>query len=360
MPSERIISAADAVREAIADALRRRPEAYLIGEGVADIGGIFGTTKGLAEEFGPDRVIETPVSENGLTGIAVGSALMGQRPIMTHQRVDFALLSLEQLFDTAAKSSYVTNGRHRVPLTVRLIIGRGWGQGPQHSQSLEALFAHIPGLKVVMPSTPYEFKGLLTAAIDDDNPVIFIEHRWLHYVTGAVPVEPYTCPLDGPRLVRDGGRATIVATSYMVLEAMRAAEALGRIGCPIDLIDLRVLRPLDMSLIVDSVRRTGRLIVCDTGWKLFGIGAEIVASLVETAFETLRRPVLRIGLPDHPTPSSLSLAAAYYPDSSDIVEAVGKLCDLPRESIAAAKDEVVAARRGIPIDKPDPAFTGPF
>ncbi len=360
MPAERIITAAEAIREAHHISLQDRPDVYLMGEGVADPGGIFGTTKGLVDEFGPERVVEMPVAENGLTGIAVGSALMGQRPVMTHQRVDFALLCLEQLFNTAAKSHYVTGGRHTVPLTVRLIIGRGWGQGPQHSQSLEALFAHIPGLKVVMPSTPYDFKGMLLSSIDDDNPVIFLEHRWLHYVSGAVPAGRYASPLTGPRVAHEGERATVVATSYMVLEALRAADALDEIGCPIDVVDLRVLRPLNLAPVLESVRRTGRLVVCDTGWRQFGIGSEIVASVAEQAFDALKRPVARIGLPDHPTPSSVALAEAYYRDASDVVAAVGRLCDLPSAAVAAAREKCVAARGGVPIDKPDPAFKGPF
>ena len=360
MPSERIITAAEAIREALAESMRARPEVYLMGEGIYDHTGIFGTVKGLFAEFGPDRVVEMPVAENGLTGIAIGTALMGRRPVMTHQRVDFALLCLEQLFNTAAKSHYVTGGHHKVPLTVRMVIGRGWGQGPQHSQSLEAMFAYFPGLKVVMPATPYDFKGMLHASIDDDNPVIFLEHRWLHYVTGAVPEGPYTVPLDGPKVVHPGNRVTVVASSYMVLEALRAAVALEHVGCPIEVIDLRVLRPLNMQPIYQSVRKTGRLIVCDTGWKKFGIGAEIVASIVEHAFDTLKQPAARIGLPDHPTPSSLSLAETFYPGSKDIVEKVGILCDLPATAIQKAKVECEAARKGIPIDKPDPAFKGPF
>lgn len=331
-----------------------------MGEGVADPGGIFGTTKGLIDEFGPDRVVEMPVSENGLTGIAIGSALLGQRPIMTHQRVDFALLCLEQLFNTAAKSHYVTNGKHSVPLTVRMVIGRGWGQGPQHSQSLETLFAYIPGLKVVMPATPFEFKGLISAAIADDNPVVILEHRWLHYVTGAVPETPYCTPLDGPKVVKEGTRATIVATSYMVLEALRAANALDHVGCPIEVIDLRVLRPLDLAPIIASVRKTGRLVVCDTGWKQFGIGAEIVAGVSERAFASLKQPPRRIGLPDHPTPSSLALAQAYYPDSTDIIDAVAGLCSLSQDAAATARAEALGERQGVPIDKPDPSFKGPF
>jgi pyruvate dehydrogenase E1 component beta subunit len=360
MPTERIVSAAEAIREGLHIALGERPEAYLIGEGVTDPGGIFGTTKGLIEAYGPERVIEMPVSENGLTGIAIGSALLGQRPIMTHQRVDFALLCIEQLFNAAAKSHYVTNGRHRVPLTVRMVIGRGWGQGPQHSQSLEALFAHVPGLKVVMPTTPAQFKGMLLAAIDDDNPVIFLEHRWLHYVTGPVPEGGERLALDGPRIVHEGADATIVATSYMLLEALRAAEALARVGCKCEVIDLRVLRPLVLAPIEQSLRRTGRLIMCDTGWKTLGLGAEIVAQLAEHAWDAFRRPPVRLGLPDHPTPSSLELAKVYYPGSAHIVDAVQALCDLPPATAQAARAEVIAARKGVPIDKPDPAFKGPF
>jgi pyruvate dehydrogenase E1 component beta subunit len=360
MPEPRTITAAEAVREALDLALSSRRDTYLMGEGVADPGGIFGTTKGLIDVYGPERVVEMPVAENGLTGIAIGSALMGRRPIMTHQRVDFTLLCLEQLFNTAAKSHYVTNGAHRVPLTVRMVIGRGWGQGPQHSQSLEALFASIPGLKVVMPSTPADFKGMLTASIEDDNPVIFIEHRWLHYVTGDVPAGRHVTPLDGPKRMHAGEHATIVATSYMVLEALRAAEALAGHGFATDLFDLRVLRPLNLEPIIESVQRTGRLVVCDTGWRTLGLGAEIVAQVTERAFTHLKRPPIRIALPDHPTPSALALAKTYYPGSAEIVTAVQTLCDIPESVAQAAREEVVALRQGVPIDKPDPAFKGPF
>ncbi len=360
MPEARVITAGAAIREALDLALDKHPESYVMGEGVADPGGIFGTTTGLVEKYGASRVVEMPVAENGLTGIAIGSALMGRRPIMTHQRVDFALLCLEQLFNTAAKSHYVTNGAHRVPMTVRLIIGRGWGQGPQHSQSLETLFAYIPGLKVVMPSTPADFKGLLLGAIADDNPVIFLEHRWLHYVKGAVAEGYAAMALDGPRRIHDGRDVTIVASSYMTLEARRAAVALASRGCHADVFDLRMLRPLKLDEIIASVRRTGKLVVCDTGWKILGPGAEIVAQIVEQAFDALKRAPIRLGLPDHPTPSSLALAEVYYPDSTHIIDAVAGLCDLGEGDITSARQEVLDARKGVPIDKPDPAFEGPF
>jgi len=358
------ISSVEAIREALTIAMRDNPGVYLIGEGVTALDAVFGTTKGLPAEFGPERVIEMPIAENGMTGMAIGSALMGLHPIMSHRRVDFALLCLEQLFNAAAKSSYVSTGKHKVPLIVRMIIGRGWGQGPQHSQSLEAMFALIPGLKVVMPSTPYEFKGMLLAAVEDQNPVIMLEHRWLHHVTGHVPRGHYTVPLNGPKLMTAVGsraEATIVATSYMVLEALRAANALADIGCPVEVINMSVLRPLSMVPVLASVIRTGRLVVCDTGSSQFGVGAEIIASIAEFDPTVFKRPVMRIGLPDHPTPSSIALAEAYYPSSVDIVEAVERLCDyIPREKFAEARAAVIASREGVPIDKPDPSFKGPF
>ncbi len=360
MLEEKVVTAAEAIRDALEIALHRWPEAYVMGEGVADPGGIFGTTKGLVETFGTDRVVEMPVAENGLTGIAIGTALMGRRPIMTHQRVDFALLCIEQIVNTAAKSHYVTNGHHRVPLTIRMVMGRGWGQGPQHSQNLETLFGYFPGLKVVMPTTPANSKGLLLAAIADDNPVVFLEHRWLHYVRGAVPTGYYQTSLDGPRVVRPGSDVTIVAASYMVLEALRAATALAEIGCDAEVIDLSVLRPLNMAPIIASLRKTGRLIVCDVGWRTLGPSAEIVARLVETEFNAFKRPPIRIGLPDYPTPSSVALAEAYYPGSVQIVEAAQQLCDIAPTLTEAALAQVIKARGGVPIDKPDPAFKGPF
>ena len=359
-----VISSVEAIHDALQLAMRKMPETYLIGEGVSAFDAVFGTTKGLLDEFGRSRVIEMPISENGITGMCIGSAMMGMRPILSHRRVDFALLAIEQLFNAAAKNGYVSMGQHKVPLVIRMVIGRGWGQGPQHAQSLEAMFAMVPGLKVIMPSTPYEFKGLLLAAIEDDNPVVMLEHRWLHHVTGEVPDDYYTIPLVGSRVATNGSgcHATIVATSYMVLEAIRAADALRDIGYYVEVIDARMLRPLNMGPIFASVRKTGRLVTCDTGHTQFGFGAEVIASIAEAPFaeRVLQRPVVRIGLPDYPTPSSVSLAETYYPSSVDIVKAVGRLCDIPKARVSTAVAAVVASRQGIPIDKPDPSFKGPF
>jgi pyruvate dehydrogenase E1 component beta subunit len=358
--ADRVITAGEAIREALDQALAADPAVYLMGEGVADPKAIFGTTTGLAHKYGPDRVIEMPVAENGLTGIAIGSALMGQRPVLIHQRVEFCLLAMEQVVNNAAKLHYVTGGRHAVPLVIRLVVGRGWGQGPQHSQSLEPLFAHVPGLKVVMPATAADAKGLMLGAIADDNPVVFIEHRWVHYATGRVPEVGRALPLDGPRRLRAGDDATVVATSYMVLEALQALDALAGAGVSADLFDLRVLRPLDVAPIVESVRRTGRLVFVDTGYATYGIGAEVASRVTEACFEALAAAPRRIGLPDHPTPSSRTLAEAYYPRSLHIAAAVGELVGLGPGPIAAAKELLAARREDLPLDIPHPSFRGPF
>lgn len=359
-PNGRIINAAEALREAMDLCLARDPRVYLIGEGVADPKGIFGTTTGLIAKYGPERVVEMPVAENGLTGIAIGSALVGRRPVMVHQRVDFALLALEQIFNNAAKTHYVTRGKHQVPLVIRLIIGRGWGQGPEHSQSLEAMFAHVPGLKVVIPTSARDAKGLLIAAVEDNNPVVILEHRWIHYVTGEVPEGYYTSPLSSPRRIRSGRDLTIVASGYMVYEAMRAADAMADVSINADVFDLRVLRPLDLGPIVESVGQTGRLIIVDTGWKLFGAGAEIAASVTEMCFNALHAAPVRLGLPDHPTPSSRGLIVDFYPHSQSIVDAVARLIPAAAERLIPVKRHLEAQRAQQPIDIPDPAFKGPF
>ncbi len=358
--STREMSAEQAIREATIQAMEHDPTVFLMGEGATDPKGIFGTTTGLRERFGHDRVLEMPVAENGFTGAAVGAAMMGRRPIVIHQRVEFALLAFEQLANNAAKMHYVSNGQHAVPLVVRLVVGRGWGQGPAHSQSLEALFSYIPGLKVVMPATPADCKGLLLGAIAEDNPVIFIEHRWVHYGRGLVPTGRVPLPLDGPKRLRKGDAVTIVANSYMTLEAIQAAEALSRQGCEVDLIDLRVLAPLNLDLVYESVERTGRLIAVDTGFTSFGIGAEITARVTERCFSHLKAAPVRIGLASHPTPSSRSLASVYYPRSTQIAEAAARLAGLPQASLTALANELREAREKLPLDIPHPAFRGPF
>ena len=346
-----LLTYGQAIWQALDECLGRDPAVYLCGLGAPDPKGIFGTTLGLAERHGAQRVWDMPTSENALTGVAIGAALAGMRPVMCHQRLDFALLAMEELVNQAANWHFMYGGRMRVPLTVRLILGRGWGQGPQHSQHLQAWFAHVPGLKVVMPTTPHDAKGLLIAAIEDDNPVIFLEHRWLHRISGEVPAGRYTVPIGAARVARPGRDLTIAAISYMTLEALRAAEALAAEGVEAEVIDLRSLKPWDRALVGQSVARTGALLVADTGWKTAGFAAEVVAAMVEDHFAALRHPPARVTLPDCPTPTAPALAAAYYPRAVDIAAAARRMLGRP------AVDPPAPAG---PLDVPDPGFTGPF
>jgi acetoin:2,6-dichlorophenolindophenol oxidoreductase subunit beta len=353
-------SGSEAIRDALDIALERDQATYIIGEGVTDPKSIFGTTEGLLKKYGSSRVIETPVSENGFTGVAIGSALLGQRPIVIHQRVEFALLSMEQIINNAAKAHYISNGHHSMPLVIRLVIGRGWGQGPLHSQSLESLFSYIPGLKVVMPATVEDCKGMLLSAIEDENPVIFLEHRWVHFVKGVIPKGYAKTPLDGPKRLWEGDAATVVASSYMSLEALHAVKVIAEEGCDIDLFDLRVLRPLNLTGVFESVRRTGRLLVVDTGSKTLGPGAEIVAQSIEHCFDSFKRPPLRLGLPDHPTPSARSLVSTFYPRAEHIALAVSNLIEMPQSASRRIAEKLSYDRQSYPIDVPHPTFQGPF
>lgn len=344
-----------AILEATDQCMAADPRVYVMGLGVTDPKGTFGTTLGLEAKYGSKRVMDMPTSENGMTGVAIGSAIVGMRPLMTHQRVDFALLALDQIINNAAKWHFMFGGRMRVPLVIRLVIGRGWGQGPQHSQSLQAIFSHIPGLKVVMPTTPYDAKGLLTSAIEDDNPVIFLEHRWLHGVFGSVPEEPYRVPIGEARTAREGRDVTIVSTSYMTLEALRAAELLAREGIEAEVVDVRTLKPLDRGHILDSVRKTGRLVAVDAAWRTLGFASEVLALVAEEAYASLRSAPCRVTLPDLPTPTSPALANEYYPRAVHIVNAVRAMLGLPERT-----EEELGIQHETPLDVPDKAFTGPF
>jgi pyruvate dehydrogenase E1 component beta subunit len=338
----------EAINEALRQAMEQDDSVFLMGLGVDDPKGIFGSTLGLWQQFGRERVFDMPIAENGMTGIAIGAALAGMRPVMSHQRMDFMLYCMDQLINHAAKWRYMSGGLLRVPLTVRAIIGRGWGQGAQHSQSLQALFAHVPGLKVAMPVSPYDVKGLLLASIADDNPVIFIEHRRLYDLTGPVPEEPYTIPLGKGVIRREGKDVTIIATSYMVTEAEQAADALTKEGIEVELIDPRTLKPLDEELILNSVKKTGRLVVADNGWKTAGVGAEIAARVAYAAFDSLKAPIVRVAFPDVPTPTTLALEQAFYPGPEDIMAAV--------KEVLLGESQHTSALTKTPEDE----FTGPF
>jgi pyruvate dehydrogenase E1 component beta subunit len=350
----RELNYANAVKEATDFCLDADQSVLVIGLGVPDPKGIFGTTTGLQDKYGSERVMDMPLAENGMTGIIIGASLNGYRPILTHQRVEFALLSVEQIVDQAAKWFYMNAGQQNVPIVIRLIIGRGWGQGAQHSQSLESWFAHIPGLKVVMPSNAYDAKGLLISSVEDNNPVIFLEHRWLHNTIDNVPSEGYRVPIGKARVAREGKDLTIVAHSYMVLEAIRCSDILKAKGISIEVLDLRSIRPLDTDAILNSVKKTGRLLVADNGWVHFGVSAEIISIVTENIFDKLLCMPTRIGMNNSPSPSTRALANYYYPRSFDIAKMV---CKMLKKSIDL---EVLFPKSSLPKDIPDPTFKGPF
>jgi len=342
-----------ALLEAQSQALETDTRVFVMGLGVDDPKGIFGSTLGLHHKFGADRVFDTPLAENGMTGIAIGAALAGMRPVLVHQRVDFLLLTMDQLVNHAAKWHFMFGGHQPVPLVVRALVGRGWGQGAQHSQSLQATFMHVPGLKVVLPSTAYDAKGLLLASIADPNPVIFIEHRTLYEHTDEVPSEPYHVPIGRAAVRRAGRDVTIVGISYAAFEATQAALLLEQRRCDAEIIDLRTAKPWDEATILASVRKTGRLVVADTGWKTAGLAAEIAARMGEEAFAALRAPIQRVTLPDVPTPTGWALEKAYYPGVPEIIAAVQRTLGTGRHEpggdTAAAIDDPAARR-----------FQGPF
>ncbi|MCG2717542.1 MAG: alpha-ketoacid dehydrogenase subunit beta [Nanoarchaeota archaeon] len=359
MTNNREIKYASAVREAIDICMKKYPSIFIIGPSVPDPKGVFGTTLKLVDKYGPERVLDMPLSENGITGVCIGAALAGMRPIMVHQRIDFALLAMDEIINNAAKWHYMFGGKSKVPMVIRLIIGRGWGQGAQHSQNLQALFAHIPGLKVVMPATPYDVKGLLISSIEDNNPVIFIEHRWLYNITGYVPKKMYRVPIGKAKIVRKGEDVTIAATSYMTVESIKASKILEKIGVNPEIIDIRTIKPLDDSLIIKSVKKTGKLLVVDSGWTTGGIAAEVISRVVEKAFDYLEYPPQRICLPDIPTPTSNALTKHFYPGHVDIIKKVLKMLNKKGKYV----DNILRLEqkpRQVPLDVPDLSFTGPF
>ncbi|WP_255439847.1 alpha-ketoacid dehydrogenase subunit alpha/beta [Synechococcus sp. PROS-9-1] len=353
LTSDRVISYAEAIRESQDYALANDQGVYLMGLGVPDPKGIFGTTLNLQNVHGIDRVFDIPLSENAITGVAIGSAITGMRPILTHQRLDFSLVSIDQIVNQAAKWHYMFNGTMSVPLVIRMIIGRGWGQGPQHSQSLHAWFAHIPGLKVVMPSSAYDAKGMLSSAIKDNNPVLFLEHRWLHNIKGFVPSEPYFIPLSKAAIVREGSDITLVGVSYMTLECLKAAETLLRLNISVEVIDLRSIHPLDTETLLTSVNKTKRLLVVDHAESTCGISAEVIALVVENFGKSLLSNPKRVCLPPHPVPTCHALASEYYPTSDTITRSIFSIFSKPCDSLLKEDEQT-------PKDQPNREFIGPF
>lgn len=350
----RRISYAEAVNEALSQALSLDPRVFVMGQGVDDPSGMFGATRDLHLKFGRERVFDTPLAETALSGVAVGAALGGMRPVYFHNRPDFLLLAMDQLVNHAAKWHYMFGGQISVPITIRLILGRGWGQGPTHSQNLQAWFAHIPGLKVVMPSTPESAKGLLLASIFEPNPVVFLEHRWLHNSVGDVPEGDYRLAIGPVRTARSGTDLTIVASSYMLVEALHAAKYLETEGIECEVVDLHTVNPLDWDGIYASVEKTGRLLALDTGYATGSVSAEVIARVAMNRMSRLKCAPARLAMPDVPEPTSFGLTRGFFVRAGEIAEKAMTMCGKDGSRARHALQEPV------PHDVPGSWFTGPF
>src|ERR1700675_2346400 len=322
----RELTLAQAVNEALAEELRRDERVFVIGEDVAEAGTPFKVLSGLVEEFGAARVIDSPISEPGITGLGVGSAMTGMRPVVDIMFGDFLGLAMDQIVNQAAKVHYMSGGKLKVPLVVRTTLGATRRSAAQHSQSLHAWVSHVPGLKVALPSTPYEAKGLMKTAIRDDSPVVIFEDKMMYRIKGPVPADDYTIPFGVADIKRAGTDVTIVATSSMVLVALAAAKMLEEIGISAEVIDPRTTWPLDKQALIDSARKTSRAIVVDEGYERYGVTAEIAAVIAEGAFYLLDAPVKRIGAMDVPVPFSPVLEDLTVPSSSMVFEAAKALC----------------------------------
>ncbi len=348
------MSFASAVNDALHTAMSLDSSVIFYGLGATDPKEIFGTTAGLAKKFGHSRVFDTPTSENGMTGIGIGAALGGMRTIMTHQRLDFFLLAMDQLVNSAAKWHYMFGSQISVPITIRLIVGRGWGQGPTHSQNLQAWFAHVPGLKVVMPTTPADAKGLLLSSIFDPNPVVFLEHRWLHQSVGEVEKGDIRVPIGLAKIVRMGKDVTVVAASYLVVEALQAAKVLAEEGIECEVIDLRTISPLDWDAVHSSVKKTRRLIVLDSGAQTGSVAGEIIARVAIKQHHVLAAAPMRLAMPDVPEPTSFGLTKGFFVRGINIYQSVMAMFG----KFETVKADVLVEPS--PHDVPGEWFKGPF
>jgi pyruvate/2-oxoglutarate/acetoin dehydrogenase E1 component len=346
----RILSYVDAIREATDQEMDRDPSVLLFGLDVDDPKAIQGTTRGLAEKYGSERVFGTPLAEDAMTGVAIGLALGGLRPIHVHIRMDFLMLAMNQLINIAAKSRYMYGGQVQLPIVVRSMIGKSWGQGAQHSQGLYSFFMHVPGLKVVAPTTPYDAKGCLVGAIRDNDPVLYVEHRILHFQKGPVPETLYASVPGKARIAVQGSDVTLVGISHMQLECLRAQRYLEVVGIHAEVIDPIWLQPLDLDTIAESALKTGRLCVVDNGWTTCGAGAEIVAAVLERLQPQRSIQVRRLGFAPATCPPAPTLEELYYPNGRTIASAV-------RQLVTGVKDE------WLPEERPDLReidFKGPF
>ena len=343
-----------AINEALHEAMQADPTVICYGLGVTDPKAVFNTTYNLEKQFGVERVFDMPTSENAMTGVAIGAALNGIKSVVTHQRIDFFLLAMDQLVNGAAKWHYMFGSQKSVPITIRLIVGRGWGQGPTHSQNFHSWFSNVPGLKVVMPTSPKDHKGLLISSIFDDNPVIFIEQRWIHNTVGPVSENFFKTPIGKANIVKEGKDITIVAMSYLTNEAIRASEYLKEIGINAEILDLRSLKPIDYNTILKSVKKTRRIIVLDPSHKTCSYGSEIISTVSQKLFNKLKAPPSLMTFPDFPMPTSQAFNDSYYFGYKKIYIKIAKNIFNKKPSKIIQKD----------INKfhdvPDKNFLGPF
>ncbi len=351
------ISFVEAINESIYIEMLKNKKLVTFGLGINDPKRIFGSTKGLVEKFGSRRVFDVPTSENALTGIGLGLSLGGNSVLMTHQRADFFLLAFDQLINSISKWNYMFDGNSgNVNITIRLIVGRGWGQGPTHSQNLQSVFSHFPGLKVIIPTTPYDAKGLLASSLRDPNPVIFLEHRWLHNSVGRVPTKNYFVSLEKSKILKKGKEITIISTSYMTPEIKNIYSKLIEKNIDFEHIDLICCKPLDKKTIIKSVKKTGRVVILDTGFESNSISSEIIALINQYCFKNLKYKPLKITVPEIPEPTSYGLTKYYYANSKNIFDKILKVFNKKANKIVTKSK----TKAFIHHDIPGEWFKGPF
>jgi len=349
---------ADSIKMAIDESMHKDKNIILFGEGVDDPSSMFGTIKGLAKKYGSKRAIEMPLSENCLIGAAIGSSMMGDKIIVNLQRVEFALLALEQIINNAAKIHYISQGKHKVAVVIRLIIGRGWGQGPEHSQSLETLFSSIPGLKVMMPVFPNEAYEMMKLAILDQNPIIFLEQRWCHYIYGNVN-KKINKKIECFSKLNNGDDLTLVSSGYASVEALKIVNFLKKYDIKVDLYNLKTLRPLNLNKIIKSIQKSKNFISIDNGPKTLGLGAEMLSQIFEKSIKLKSAPI-RMGLPDHPVPSSRSFVEEVYVTPKKIFYSIFKSLRISKQKSNKIFSEYKKNIKSLPKDIPHPDFQGPF
>lgn len=338
-----VIQYRQALNQALREEMTRDDRVYLVGEEVAEYQGAYRVSEGLLEQFGPKRVVDTPIAEEAIAGTGVGSALVGLRPVVEIMTSNFATLAIDQIVNHAAKLHYMSGGQFKISMTVRAPQGSGMQLGAQHSQNLEAWFVHVPGLKVVAPCTPYDAKGLLKSAIRDDNPVIFLEHELLYSTRGEVPEEEYLIPIGRADIKREGTDVTLISYSRMLNVSLKTAEILSKSGIEAEVLDLRTLRPLDIDTLVKSLRKTHRAVIVEEGWRMCGMGAEVATQLMEHAFDYLDAPVERVSAEDVPMPYSKNLELSALPNETKISDAVKRVMGAYEEQTAYGLAQEITA-----------------